>query len=125
MLTMSSFASRSNMSSTIARDTVSTRKRPTNVLEPMSRRYVNRELRWAPRALLELCSWLITTLLVCAPTTKAESLLLTGAIVHTVSGDTLAPGQVLIRDGKIAAVGATVAGGDVPILDLKGQHLYP
>ena len=38
----------------------------------------------------------------------AETLLLTGATVHTISGETLAPGQVLIRDGKIAAVGKTV-----------------
>ena len=37
--------------------------------------------------------------------TLAESLLLSGATVHTVSGETLAPGQVLLRDGRIAAVG--------------------
>lgn len=54
----------------------------------------------------------------------AESLLLTGATVHTVTGETLSPGQVLIRDGKIAAVGTTVPAGD-KTLDLTGQHLYP
>src|SRR5579863_9244583 len=40
--------------------------------------------------------------------TLADSFLLTGATVHTVSGETLSPGQVLVRDGKIAAVGASV-----------------
>jgi hypothetical protein len=45
------------------------------------------------------------------PCALAEGLLLTGATVHTVSGETFAPGQVLIQDGKIAAVGKTVAAG--------------
>jgi len=54
-----------------------------------------------------------------------QTLLLKGATVHTVSGQTLSPGQVLLRDGRIAAVGDTVdAGGSTPI-DLTGQHLYP
>jgi imidazolonepropionase-like amidohydrolase len=51
--------------------------------------------------------------------------LLTGATVHTVSGETFSPGQVLVRDGKIAAVGKTVAGEGATAVDLKGQHLYP
>ena len=42
---------------------------------------------------------------------RAESLLLTGASVHTVSGETFSPGQVLIQNGKITAVGATVPSG--------------
>src|SRR5229473_5556274 len=52
----------------------------------------------------------------------AESLLLTGATVHTVSGETLAPGQVLIKDGKIAAVGRSLSAAGATALDLKGQH---
>jgi len=57
--------------------------------------------------------------------TSAETLLLMGATVHTISGETLAPGQVLIRDGKIAALGKTVAADGVASVDLAGQHLYP
>src|SRR6266581_3627156 len=38
----------------------------------------------------------------------AETILLTGATVHTSSGPTLAPGQVLIKDGKIEAVEKTI-----------------
>src|SRR5690349_17380586 len=56
---------------------------------------------------------------------RAESLLLTGATVHTVTGETLSPGQVLIQDGKIAAVGKDVAANGVASVNLNGQHLYP
>ena len=55
----------------------------------------------------------------------AEAVLLSGATVHTISGETLAPGQVLIRDGKIAAVGKTVTAEGATSIDLAGQHLYP
>jgi imidazolonepropionase-like amidohydrolase len=55
----------------------------------------------------------------------SQNLLLSGATVHTVSGETFSPGQVLIQNGKIAAVGATVAGGGATTIELKGQHLYP
>jgi imidazolonepropionase-like amidohydrolase len=55
----------------------------------------------------------------------AETFILTGATVHTISGETLAPGQVLIQDGKIAAVGKTVPAGGATTIDLRGQHLYP
>ena len=55
----------------------------------------------------------------------AETFLLTGATVHTVSGETFSPGQVLVRDGKIAAVGKTVAADGAAAIDLHGQHLYP
>ncbi|PWU17904.1 MAG: amidohydrolase [Verrucomicrobia bacterium] len=56
---------------------------------------------------------------------SAASLLLTGATVHTVSGETLVPGQVLIKDSKIAAVGRSLSADGATTLDLKGQHLYP
>jgi imidazolonepropionase-like amidohydrolase len=55
----------------------------------------------------------------------AQSLLLSGATVHTVSGETFSPGQVLIENGKITAVGATVSSRGAQTIDLKGQHLYP
>jgi imidazolonepropionase-like amidohydrolase len=59
------------------------------------------------------------------PGTAAEGLLLTGATVHTVSGETISPGQVLIANGKILAVGKTVSGTPSETIDLKGHHLYP
>ena len=55
----------------------------------------------------------------------SQNVLLSGATVHTISGETFSPGQVLITDGKIAAVGATVPSGSAQVIELKGQHLFP
>ena len=55
----------------------------------------------------------------------AERLLLRGATVHTVSGQTLAPGDVLIDGRKIVEVAQTLDPKGARVLDLKGQHLYP
>jgi imidazolonepropionase-like amidohydrolase len=55
----------------------------------------------------------------------AETLLFTGATVHTVSGETLSPGQVLVKDGKITGVGARLNASGAKTIDLKGQHLFP
>lgn len=56
---------------------------------------------------------------------NSQSLLLSGATVHTVSGETLSPGNVLIQNGKIAAVGTAIPTSSAKTIDLKGQHLYP
>src|SRR5438445_8931784 len=56
---------------------------------------------------------------------RAESLLLTGANVHTISVETLSPGQVLVENGKISAVGSTLSAAGAKVIELKGQHLYP
>lgn len=55
----------------------------------------------------------------------AQNLLLSGATVHTVSGETLSSGQVLIQNGKIAAVGTAIPPSSAQAIDLTGQHLYP
>jgi imidazolonepropionase-like amidohydrolase len=55
----------------------------------------------------------------------AQNLLLSNAIVHTVSGETLTNGQVFVADGKISAVGANLTAPGAKMLDLNGQHLYP
>lgn len=60
-----------------------------------------------------------------AESARGESLLLSNGIVHTVSGATLTPGSVLIKDDKIQAVGAQLSAPGVKVIDLKGQHLYP
>jgi imidazolonepropionase-like amidohydrolase len=55
-----------------------------------------------------------------------DTILLRGATVHPVSGPDIADGSVLMRDGKIAEVGARIA---VPkgarVIELKGLHIYP
>ncbi|MEQ1821398.1 MAG: amidohydrolase family protein [Fimbriimonadaceae bacterium] len=51
---------------------------------------------------------------------------ITNATVHTMSGPVLQKGTVVIRDGKIAAVGTDVSvPGGVHRVDAKGMHLYP
>ena len=58
-------------------------------------------------------------------TAHAETLLLRGATVHTVAQGTLAPGDVLVRDGKIATVAARIGEAADRIVDLAGLHLFP
>jgi imidazolonepropionase-like amidohydrolase len=55
----------------------------------------------------------------------ADTLLLRGATVHTVANGTLAPGDVLVRDGRIAAVAAMIDEAADRTVDLKGLHLFP
>ncbi|MBI5368565.1 MAG: amidohydrolase, partial [Planctomycetes bacterium] len=56
----------------------------------------------------------------------AEDLLLEGATVHTVSGETLNGAPVLVANGKIVAVGGKIElTAGVRRVDLSGLHLYP
>jgi len=61
-----------------------------------------------------------------ASSALAETIVLTGATIHPVSGPDIPNGTVVIRDGKIAAVGAAA---EVPAgaktVDVKGRHVYP
>ncbi len=56
----------------------------------------------------------------------AKPVLLRGATVHTVSGADLAATDVLLRDGKIAAIGAKLAvPAGATVVDVSGKHIYP
>jgi imidazolonepropionase-like amidohydrolase len=51
---------------------------------------------------------------------------LVGGTVHPVSGPDVANGTVVIRDGKIAAVGAGVSAPEgATVVDCRGRHVYP
>lgn len=51
---------------------------------------------------------------------------LVGATVHTVSGDVIENGTVLVQDGRIVGVGAGIdAPEGAEVVDLAGKHLYP
>jgi predicted amidohydrolase YtcJ len=61
---------------------------------------------------------IVAALVLVAGISSAEDLLLKGATVHTVSGETLATGDVLVKDGKIVAVGASVDAGGATVVEL-------
>jgi imidazolonepropionase-like amidohydrolase len=57
---------------------------------------------------------------------RAESVALTGATVHTVSGPTLENATVVITDGRIAAVGAGLnPPTGATVVSCAGKHIYP
>ena len=57
---------------------------------------------------------------------STKPLLLRGATVHTVSGADLPATDVLLQDGKIAAIGVTlVVPAGATIVDVTGKHIYP
>ncbi len=64
-------------------------------------------------------------LLLPAAAAPAGTLLLRGATVHTVSHGTLTPGDVLVRNGKIAAVAPKIDEPADASIDLAGLHLFP
>jgi len=65
------------------------------------------------------------TIAAAATPVAAQSYAITGGTIHTLAGDPFV-GTVLIRGGKIAAVGADVeVPADAQIVDATGQHVYP
>ncbi len=62
-----------------------------------------------------------------SPLASSKTTAIVGATVHTMAGDAIANGVVVIADGKIVAVGD--AGTTVPkgatVYDGKGKHLWP
>jgi len=67
----------------------------------------------------------LTILVFSGSLASAESFMLTGAVVHTVSGETLSPGHVWVQDGKVAGVGRRLPAGNTKMIALAGLHLYP
>ncbi|MFN0057214.1 MAG: amidohydrolase family protein [Planctomycetota bacterium] len=59
-------------------------------------------------------------------TTPDSYLAIEGGIVHTVTGATLDGARVLVKNGRIAAIGAEIEiPKDAERLDAKGLHVYP
>jgi imidazolonepropionase-like amidohydrolase len=56
---------------------------------------------------------------------RAETVLIKGAVVHSATGAGSAMKQLLIRDRKIAAIETTVSGKFDRVVNLEGHHLYP
>ncbi len=61
-----------------------------------------------------------------APAAKKSVYAIKGAKIYTLAGAPIENGIVVIRDGKIAAVGANVAvPSDAQVIDATGMELYP
>jgi imidazolonepropionase-like amidohydrolase len=83
-------------------------------------------VRWPSTALgtLALMVFLLTTAF-------AETMLLTGATIHTVTGGTITNGDMLIKDGKIVGLLGGSRPGNLMVpteakqISLAGLHLYP
>lgn len=57
---------------------------------------------------------------------QKKPIILRNATVHTVSGDVIENGSVLLEEGKIKAIGVNIPfPGDCEIVEAKGQHVYP
>lgn len=78
----------------------------------------------AAYAIHNLALGVATTLLASFPAFAADTVF-SAASVHTVSGDTLSPGAVHVRDGKIVAVSRQFRVVGAKVVDLKGLHLFP
>ncbi|MBT3497767.1 MAG: hypothetical protein HN463_02720, partial [Gemmatimonadales bacterium] len=65
-------------------------------------------------------------LLGAARSLSAQDVALTGGVIHTAAGDVFEGGTVVVRDGKVTAVGndVTVPRG-VPVVDVSGRTIIP
>jgi imidazolonepropionase-like amidohydrolase len=81
-----------------------------------------RLVRWPTTALTALTAITLGLTSACA-----DTLVLTGATVHTVTLGTITDCQVAVRDGKILSVGKSVIvwGSEAKQISLAGSHLYP
>lgn len=69
---------------------------------------------------------LLALVVVCAAMAPAQALLLRGGRVIPVNGPELETADVLIRDGKIEAVGKDLASdGEMRVLDVRGRVVMP
>ncbi|MFQ5583058.1 MAG: amidohydrolase family protein [Calditrichia bacterium] len=57
---------------------------------------------------------------------QTHPIALQGGMIHTLAGDAINGGTVLVENGKITAVGETVTLPDnTEVIDITGKHIYP
>ena len=79
----------------------------------------NREALPQPSALYPAGAYAITT-------PPARAVLLRGATLWTQGPQGVLPNtDLLLRDGRIAAIGQNLAAGDAEVIEAKGQHITP
>ncbi|MBI1796970.1 MAG: amidohydrolase family protein [Candidatus Eisenbacteria bacterium] len=86
---------------------------------------IRRPIRYAA-ATAAIAGALCAAAAIAVPVLRAETIALTGATVHTVSGPTLDNATVVMTDGKIAAVGKNVTPpAGAKVVSCAGKHIYP
>ena len=61
-----------------------------------------------------------------AASVSGQTVALVGGTLHPVSGPDVASGTIVLRDGKIAAMGAGIqVPAGAKVVDVKGRHVYP
>ncbi|MBX3745203.1 MAG: amidohydrolase family protein [Verrucomicrobiae bacterium] len=78
----------------------------------------------SPLTLLHLACAALAALAASAPA-AAETVVLRGGILHTVSGPTLTNAPLVLRHGLIAAVGTEPAQAPDRVVELNGAHVFP
>jgi imidazolonepropionase-like amidohydrolase len=69
---------------------------------------------------------LLVLVALCAPAAQAQTYAITGAKIHTLTGPPIPSGTVVIRDGKVAAVGANVpVPSGAQVINARGLEVYP
>jgi imidazolonepropionase-like amidohydrolase len=62
------------------------------------------------------------------PPPQKQALLITGATLHTVTGETIVDGRMLVDKGRIVAIGnaaSVTAPAGAQVVSLPGKHVYP
>jgi imidazolonepropionase-like amidohydrolase len=80
---------------------------------------------WTKSATL-LAALVMSTVMVCGAENTVSTMVIRNATILTVSHGTIEKGDVLIKDGKIVALGTSVkAPGDAQVIDATGQFVIP
>ena len=73
-----------------------------------------------------VAAWLLACAMVCPTNLKAQRTAITGGTVHTLVGEPIVNGTVVMEDGRITAVGAGLAApAGARVVDARGLHVYP
>jgi imidazolonepropionase-like amidohydrolase len=62
------------------------------------------------------------------PPAQREAILFTGATLHTVTGESIVNGRMLVERGRIVAIGSAATVADkvnATVINLAGKHVYP
>jgi imidazolonepropionase-like amidohydrolase len=81
-----------------------------------------KQLRW----IHWLLAGTVVLVLICAAWAQVASYAITNAKIYTISGGVIDNGTIVIRDGKIAAVGKSVGvPGGARVINARGLEVYP